>query len=259
MDLSGKAALVTGAAHRLGKAIALALARRGASIVVHYGRSAVAAEETVRELEALGVRAWPIAADLADPAAIEHLFAEVAARAGRLDVLVNCAASFEREAFDRITVEAWDRVLAVNVRAPFLCIQNAARLMRQHSAERGAPGAVISILDLSAELAWPGYAHHGAAKAGLAQLTRIAARELAPVVRVNAVELGAILPIAGESADTPEWRAIGERLPLRRTGEPRDVGAAVVFLAESDFITGVTLPVEGGEALIGAGHRPVPP
>lgn len=255
MDLNGKVALVTGAARRVGRAIALALAGRGAGIVLHYGRSAEAAEETAAAIRGLGVPVWPLRADLSRPEEIEALFAAADRQAGRLDVLVNSAASFERSGFDEITAGDWDRVLALNLRAPFLLTQQAARRMRARWRPGGEPALVVNLIDLSAALAWRGYAHHGASKAGLRHLTRLAARELAPAVRVNAVMPGAILPPPGLDGESEAWRETWRRLPLERPGSPEEVGRAVVFLAENDFITGVELPVEGGERLLGAAHR----
>ena len=255
MNLDGSVALVTGSARRLGKRIAFALARGGCRIVVHYGGSEEAAGATAEEIRALGVAAEPFGADLTRPAEIETLFERVGERFGRLDVLVNSAASFERGAFERIEVEEWDDVLALNLRAPFLCLQRAAALMRRQPRPGGSSAAVINIADLSGLVPWSGQAHHGASKAGLLHLTRLAARDLAPDVRVNAVVPGPILPPPGMTLEDPAWRRTVARLPLRRAGKPDEVGAAVAFLAESDFITGATLLVDGGESLLGAGHH----
>ncbi len=250
MSLSGKIALVTGAAHRVGRGIALALAREGAHLVLHYGRSAEAAQQTAVEVAALGVETLPVQADLAQPAAIERLFNTIRGRFGQLDVLVNSAASFERRPFDHITVSEWDAVLAVNLRAPFLCMQQAARLMHA-----GAGGAIVNIADLSGMHPWVEFAHHAASKAALIHLTRVAARELAPAIRVNAIVPGPILPPPGVSVDDAGWQAAIDRVPLRRAGSPEAVGQAVVYLAQSDFVTGQVLAVDGGEGLLGpAGH-----
>ena len=246
MKLAGGVSLVTGSARRLGKQIAVALAGRGSSIAVHHGASKEAAGETVGELRALGVEAAAFAADLARPAEIDGLFRQVADRFGRLDVLVNSAASFERGAFEAISAEEWDAVLGLNLRAPFLCLQRAIRLMRGAARSGAAPAAVVNIADLSGLVPWSDQAHHGASKAGLLHLTRLAARDLAPDVRVNAVVPGPILPPPGMDLGDPEWRRTVERLPLARAGEPAEVGAAVVFLAENDFITGTTLLGDGG-------------
>lgn len=253
MNLSGSVALVTGGAQRLGRAIALALAREGTSISLHYGASAGAAHQTAAEIAALGVEVEPFQADLADPAQITGLIDALEARFGRLDVLVNSAASFQKQSFAEITADDWDRVLAVNLRAPFLLSQAAARLMR--SAGRDAPALIVNLADLSGVHAWKGYAHHAVSKAGLIHLTKVAARELAPDVRVNAIVPGPILPPPGVDETSQRWREIAGRTPLGRAGTAEDVGRAVIFLAQGDFITGVILPVDGGEGLLGpVGH-----
>lgn len=251
MNLQGRTALVTGAAHRVGKAIALALAREGASVVVHYGRSADEAEVTAAEIRALGVEAWPIGADLADPEQIAALFEAVRGRVGRLDVLVNSAAGFKKQSLARIGVADWDAAMAVNLRAPFLCIQHAAPLLRASDRPAEVPGLVVNLCDLSGVFPWQGYIQHGVSKAGLLHLTRIAARELAPAVRVNALLPGAILPPPGVDPEGELWREIGSRNPLGRPGNPDLVGQTVVFLAQNDYITGAVLPVDGGEHLVG--------
>jgi pteridine reductase len=255
MNLDGSVSLVTGASRRLGRKIAITLARRGSRIALHYGNSGARAEATAAELRGLGVEAEPLAADLTRPTEIDRLFAQVGERFGRLDLLVNSAAGFERGSFDAIDVAEWDEVQALNLRAPFLCMQRAATLMRRQPRIDGVPGAIVNIADLSGLLAWSDQAHHGVSKAGLLHLTRLAARDLAPMVRVNAVIPGPILPPPGMSDEDPAWRATVERLPLRRAGDGSEVGEAVAFLATSDFVTGTTLLIDGGEHLLGAGHH----
>ena len=247
MDLRGKVALVTGGAHRLGKVIALALAQEGADVVIHYGRSAEKAHRTKAEIEAVGVKAITVTANLAEPGEIEAMFAAVESQWGRLDVLVNSAASFQRQAFEAVTVEDWDQVLAVNLRAPFLCSQHAARLMRKGNEQ----GLIVNLLDLSGVYPWMDHVQHGVSKAGLRHLTKIAARSLAPHVRVNALTLGAILPPAGVSKDSPGWQNLEASLPLQRAVDPQEVGRVVVSLAESNFITGAEVFLTGGEHLLG--------
>ncbi len=252
MDLSGKCALVTGAAHRLGKAMATALAGRGSNVIVHYGGSKDAAGRTAAELAELGIEAVPMGADLREPSEIEQLFAAVGDRFGRLDVLINSAASFEAAALEDISVEDWDRVMALNLRAPFLCSQKAAALMRRPRPDRGHDsGVIVNVSDLSAYRPWSGYAHHGVSKAGLVHLTLCSARELAPDIRVNCVVPGAILPPPGVDPGGEEWSRRGETVLLGRTGDPTRVADAVVALVENDFITGAALPVDGGERLLG--------
>lgn len=244
MNLTGSVALVTGAAHRLGRAIALALAREGASIALHYGGSADAAGQTRDEIAALGVGVRTFQADLADPAQIGPLVEAVLGHFGRLDVLVNSAASFRKQRFDAISADDWDAVMAVNLRAPFLLSQAAARVMQR-------PGLIVNITDLSGLNPWTGYAHHAVSKAGLVHLTKIAARELGPRIRVNTIAPGAILPPPGMDDNDPRWEALLDRTPMKRGGNPEDIGRAVVFLAKNDGLTGVVLPVDGGDNLRG--------
>ncbi len=255
MQLKDRVALVTGAAHRLGKAVATALAEEGCHLVVHYGTSKKEAMQTVDELSALGVEALALPADLSQAKEIEELFSRLETRFGKLDILVNSAATFQPQAHQSVSAEDWDRVMAVNLRAPFLCTQQAARLMLESRRQEDPPGLVVNMVDLSAVSAWPGYVQHGVSKAGLLHLTRIGARELAPGVRVNAILPGAVLPPPGLDADGMEWRRMGETLPVGRPGEPSQVGMTAVFLARNDFITGDVIFVDGGEHLLGAGHR----
>jgi len=253
MDLTHKVALVTGGAHRVGKAIALALAQAGANVVVHYGQSEAAAHETVREIKSRGVQALAVQADLADPAAITAMFETIRERFNRLDVLVNSAANFVKQPFDEVTVDDWKTVVQVNLRAPFFCTQHAARLMRAVRRPADQPAAIVNISDLAGVHPWHDFAAHGVAKAGLLHLTRITARELGPDIRVNAVIPGAILPPGNLSPDSTRWRQMGESVPLRRTGDPAYIAQTVVFLAHNDYITGASIPVDGGEHLIGIG------
>jgi NAD(P)-dependent dehydrogenase (short-subunit alcohol dehydrogenase family) len=255
MNLAGKVSLVTGGAHRVGRAIALALARAGSSVAIHYGSSEEAAQETAEDLRSLGVEAWTFQGDLSQPAAIRELLAEVGSSCPHLDVVVNSAASFKKRPFADIDAEEWNEVLAVNLRAPFLVTREAAPLLRASLRPTGEAAAVVNMVDLSATLPWPGYAHHGVSKAGLLHLTRQAARELGPQIRVNAIAPGAILPPPGMEADSEEWREVGHRLPVGTTGHPDQVGDTAVFLASNDFITGTVITVDGGEHLLGAGHR----
>jgi NAD(P)-dependent dehydrogenase (short-subunit alcohol dehydrogenase family) len=245
--LEGRRALVTGAGHRLGRAIALALAGAGADIVVHYRSSQKEAEDTAARVRSLGRDAELLRADLAHPDEVARLFERVVAGGRGLDVLVNSAASFEGAPFSEIDAAAWDAVMAVNLRAPFLCTRHAAPLLEASSP---GPGAVVNIADLSGLVPWRGFTHHSVSKAGLLHLTRAAAKELGPAIRVNAVVPGPILPPPGEDEDGEAWRRRGDRLPLKRTGQPEHVGAAVVFLAANDYITGEAIAVDGGEHLL---------
>jgi NAD(P)-dependent dehydrogenase (short-subunit alcohol dehydrogenase family) len=254
MNLESKVALVTGSARRVGKAIALALAREGASIVLHYGRSIEDAQQTQTELEELGVQVFPYSANLADPDQIVKMFESIRVYFGRLDVLVNSAASFTRQPFDEIELKDWVASLQVNLRAPFLCTQQAARLMRESEREAGETALIVNIADLSGVYPWKDYVQHGISKAGLLHLTKITARELAPDIRVNAVIPGAVLPPPGVSADSEAWQRAWSGVPLGRPGDPAHVGQTVVFFARNDYVTGVAINVDGGEHLVGPGN-----
>ncbi|HUG42576.1 MAG TPA: SDR family oxidoreductase, partial [Longimicrobiales bacterium] len=241
MSPHGKFALVTGAGHRVGRALALGLARAGASVAVHYNRSEADARETVRLAEARGVASFALRADLSDADACGALVAAAAQRLGGLDILVNSASLFESAAFDEITAEDWDRVQAVNVRAPFLLTRAAAPLLR---ARRGV---VVNIADLAGVQAWRRFAHHGVSKAALIHLTRVSARALAPEVRVNCIVPGTVLP--PEDYTEEEVRRAAERAALQRIGTPEDVVEALLFLVRSEFSTGSVVAVDGGRLL----------
>lgn len=261
MKLLDTVALVTGAGHRLGRAIAIRLAEAGCHVIVHYGRSREAAGATAEAVRERGREAVALPADLARPDDIETLFCAVQERFGRLDALVNSAASFDRRPFEEITVEQWDAVQAVNLRAPFLCSQHAACLMRETADRRdargepGAPGSIVNLGDLAGVTTWRGYAHHGVSKAALLHLTKASARELAPDVRVNAIVPGPILPPAGEDPESDAWQAKGDRVPLGRPGRPSHIADSVVFLSSNDYVTGEILFVDGGERLLAGGNR----
>ena len=255
-NLRGAVALVTGGGLRLGRGIAIALAAQGSDVVVHFGSSREAARQTAAELEAsYGVRSWALQADLANPQAIDELMAQVATVCQRLDLLVNSAATFLEAPLATTDAEDWDRVLAINLRAPHLLIKAGRELLATTAEKRQTTSAVVNIADLSGVVTWRDFGAHGVSKAGLLQLTRSAALELAPLIRVNAVVPGAILPPPGQSVDSASWQAVGERLPLGRPGQPSDVGQAVAFLASAPFVTGTLLFVDGGEQLVGSNKR----
>ncbi|NIR45192.1 MAG: SDR family oxidoreductase [Gemmatimonadetes bacterium] len=241
MDLDGRTALVTGAARRLGREIATALADAGSAVAVHHHASAGLARDVVADLHGRGVHADVFQADLTDPARIVALFAEVEAALGPIDVLVNNAAIFQQKPVLDITPEDWDAVLDLNLKAPFFCSQQAATQMDV----RG--GVIINIADIAAYQAWPGYAHHCVSKAGIVAMTRVLARALAPRIRVNAVAPGSVLP--PDELDRAGREELAEMTALKRLGAPEDVSRAVLFLVESDYITGETVVVDGGKML----------
>jgi len=236
MELAGKTALVTGAARRVGRAIALALAESGTDVIVHCNRSTDAGEATASDIRALGLQAMVARADLSEPDQIEAMFAPIE----RLDVLVNSAAVFERTPLDHLTADQWDGQFAVNARAAALCIRWAIPLLRS-----AGEGAIVNITDIAAEKAWAGYPAYCASKAALLALTKNAARALAGEnIRVNAVAPGVAL--WADDQDKAEAQAVLDQVPLKRAGSPEDIAAAVVFLAGHDYITGQTLRVDGG-------------
>ncbi len=238
--LQGRVALVTGAAKRIGRAVAVRLAEEGADVVVHYRGSKEEAVEAVAEIERLGRRAAAIQADLGDISQIKRLIAETGKQFGRLDILVNSAANFLPASIVSTTEQVWDASLGTNLKAPFFCAQAAAPLLKR------SRGAIINFADVGGLLAWTGYIPHCVSKAGVIMLTRCLAKELAPEVRVNAIAPGTItMP-----GDPPEWeQEFIKRAPLRRSGKPSDVAETVVFLVRSEFITGQVIVVDGGRTL----------
>jgi NAD(P)-dependent dehydrogenase (short-subunit alcohol dehydrogenase family) len=237
MDLTGKVALVTGAAHRLGRAIALTLSRAGADITLHYGRSEDAAKGTASEIDALGRRVELLQCDLRDPDAIETMFARVRDRFGKLDVLVNSAGVYYPTPIDELSADQWDSIHAVNARAPALCIRHATPLMSEG-------GAIVNISDVAATKGWGGYPAYCASKAALEGLTRSAAKALAPRnIRVNAVAPG--IAMWSEQDSEESRKAVLAQVPMKRPGTPDDIANAVRFLATADYITGQVLRVDG--------------
>lgn len=238
MELEGKVALVTGAGRRLGRAIALALARAGADLAVHYNRSEQAAEQSAGEIRRLGRRAELLAADLADPRQIADMFAAVGEAFGRLDVLVNNAAVYERTPIETLTAEQWDAHFAVNARAPALCIRHALPLMLDGAA-------VVNIADSGAEKGWGGFAAYCASKAAIESLTRSTARALAARnIRVNAVAPG-VAEWQQHISDKVKQKVLAQ-IPMKRAGTCGDVAEAVLFLIRSGYVTAQTLRVDGG-------------
>lgn len=240
-----RVALVTGGAARLGRAITLGLAEAGYDVLVAFGSSRDAATETAAAVESLGRACAVVQADLRRPEAAETLAAAARDHFGRLDLLVNSAASFHPRPLLEVDATEWDEVMALNVRAPHLLVRACAGMLRT------ARGSVVNITDLSAFQAWTVYPHHAVSKAALAHLTRVQARALAPEVRVNAIAPGAVLP--PEEWPPERWDALASRAVLKRTGSPDDVVEAVLYLARASFVTGHVLPVDGGRLLGPAG------
>ncbi|GBC98855.1 Glucose 1-dehydrogenase 4 [bacterium HR17] len=243
MELRGKVALVTGAAKRLGRAIALALGERGAHVAVHYRSSEREAMETAGALQTLGVRALPFRADLTDEAQVQMMMREVATAFGGLDILVNNAAVFERTPFDQLTAAQWRTTLESNLTSVFLCCRYAAEWLRQ-----GDGGVIVNISDTAALRPWTEFLPYCVAKAGVLVLTQGLAKALAPQVRVNCVALGTVLP--PENMDADVWRAtMSAKTLLGRLGTPDEVVQAVLFCIACDYLTGAVIPLDGGRFL----------
>jgi len=241
-SLSGKVALVTGAAKRIGRSIALRLASEGADVVVNYRGSKHEADEVVAQIIVMGRRAVAVQADVAKRAEVSALFAAVEKEFGRLDVLVNNVGMFFAAKFEDLTDEQWDGILDTNLKSQFLCCQAAAPLLR-----RSGQGRIVNFASLGGLLAWPSYTHYCVSKAGVIMLTRCLARALAPEITVNAIAPGTI----SFDGDAPNLAEDFIRIaPLHRTGTAKDIDDAVVFLAQSAFVTGQVIVVDGGRSLV---------
>lgn len=239
LPFEGRVALVTGAARRIGRSIALKLAAEGADVVVNYRSSKTDAEQLVAEITSGGRRALVWQADVSRRDEVVGMLAAVERTFGRLDILVNNAGIFFPAKFEQLTEDQWDTILDTNLKSQFLCAQAAAPLLK-----RTGRGRIINLSSLGGLLAWPLYTHYCVSKAGVIMLTRCLARALAPEITVNSVAPGTI-NFPGEPPDEDYVR----RAPLRKTGTAEDIAGTVAFLAQSDFITGQVFVVDGGRAL----------
>ncbi len=238
--LTGQTALVTGAAKRIGRAIALRLAKGGANVAITYRDSQAEAENTVRELAALDVDALAIRCDLREPEEITQAVASVIEEFGELDLLVNNAGAFASEALEKISVDQWDGMFATNTRAPFLVAQAA------YPHLRASRGRIINIGSLGGIHPWATHAHYCTSKAALHMLSQTMAKAWAPEISVNCVAPGMI--VQGEVGAAYEQFA--QKTPMQRNGSAEDVAAAVFFFATAPhFITGQLLAVDGGLGL----------
>lgn len=241
--LRGQVALVTGAGRRIGREIALTLAREGTDVIVNYGKARAAAEVTASEIRNLGVRSLAVQADVARPAQVMRMFQRIERGFGRLDILVNNAGIFFPARWDKLTEKDWDRILGVNLKGAFFCAQAAAKLMLKRKR-----GRIINISSLGGIQAWPGYMHYCSSKAANIMLTRCLARALSPHIQVNSVAPGTIL-FPGEKR-TPEIRKIIAATPLKKAGTAEDIVQMVLHLAvNGDFITGQVFIVDGGKSI----------
>jgi pteridine reductase len=235
-------ALVTGAAKRVGRAIALELARAGHDIAIHHRASPEEAQSVAAQIRALGRRAVVVHADLVVAGEVAALFRSVDEAFGRLDVLVNCAAVFRRTPVESLTEADFDFHVAANLKAPYLCCLEAAPRMKASGR-----GCIVNITDVAAERPFRSHVPYCVSKAGLDMLTKSLAKALAPAITVNAVAPGTVLFRDDESDD--DRRRVIARIPQGRIGTPEDIARAVRFLVESPHVTGVTLAVDGGRSL----------
>lgn len=243
MDVAGRCAVVTGGGVRVGREICLALARRGASVVVNYNTSAEAAKLVCREIQEMGASAIAVQANVSRSMDVVALGRAAKSAFGDVAVLVNNAAIYPRTPLVSLTESDWDSCIDTNLKGPFLCCLEFGRAM----VEAGG-GAIVNIADWAAYRPYADYLPYLTAKGGVITLTKAFARELAPKVRVNAVAPGPVAPPADLSADEVEASRSGTL--LGRWGSPADIASAVLFLVEgSDFVTGAVLPVDGGRLI----------
>lgn len=245
MNPSGKTALVTGGAVRVGKAITLALARAGANVVINYNSSATAAEQTAAEARALGVGALAVQANIANNQQVRAMVNAAAERFGSVDILVNSASLWQATPFPMDDVSGWQQVISVLINGSFYCANAVAPLMLTKGE-----GAIVNIIDLAAFEPWPDFMAHSVGKSALLALSRQLALELAPTVRVNAVAPGPVLPPPDYSADMITRTAA--KTLLDRWGTPDDVAEAVLYFVRANYVTGEVLAIDGGERF---GHR----
>ncbi|MGK2961434.1 MAG: SDR family NAD(P)-dependent oxidoreductase [Gemmatimonadaceae bacterium] len=240
MRKPGDIALVTGAGHRLGREFALALGARGASVAVHYNVSGDEARTTVEKIVEAGGTAQLFQSDLTRPDGPHTLIDAVIRDIGPPTILVNSAAVMERTPFGEVSVDAWEKIFALNLRAPFFLAQAAARVM--------PPGSVIiNISDLAAYETWPDYIPHSVSKAAILRMTESLARVLGPGIRVNSIAPGAVL--VPEDWDAEKSARFADSTPLRTLGEPADAVGAMLYLLDAKFVTGETIVVDGGRRI----------
>src|SRR6202166_5142653 len=248
--LHGKTALVTGAARRLGRASALALAEAGADVAITFRNSAREARETVVDLSGFGVRAFALRCDVTDEASVRAMMKDVGRELGRIDILVNNAANYEAVEFEKLTVRQWDAIFASNTRGPFLVSREALKWMRR-KRDKGTSSVeakIINMGSLGGLKPWATNAHYCSSKAALHMLTKVMAKALAPEIAVNAVAPGMI--DLGEKSAAGFMRRMAKQTPMRRNGRGEEIAKAVLFFATApQFITGQILTVDGGLGL----------
>ena len=242
-SLAGKKVLITGAARRIGRAIALRLADAGADVAFTYLHSEADAEKLVAQIGRLDRHAFAVRCDITDERSGQETIKEVVREMGDIDVLVNNAALYETVPFEEITLQQWDRMFASNVRGPFLISRAALGTLRKRQ------GRIINLGSLGGLRPWASHAHYCASKAALTMLSQVMAKALAPDISVNCVAPGMI--DTGENPASKTLKHFAEKTPMRRNGTNEDVAEAVLFFAAAPkFITGQTLVVDGGLGLV---------
>ena len=240
--LAGKIVLVTGAAKRLGRAIALTAARSGADVAITYLESERESRGLVGELSALGRSALAVRCDVTDEMSVREMVREVAGELGGIDVLVNNAANYETAAFEKLTVAQWDAIFASNTRGPFLVSREALPYLRKRE------GRIVNMGSLGGLRPWATHAHYCSSKAALHMLTKVMAKALAPQIAVNSVAPGMI--DLGEKSAAAFMRRMAKQTPMRRNGSADEIAATVMFFATAPhFVTGQILAVDGGLGL----------
>jgi NAD(P)-dependent dehydrogenase (short-subunit alcohol dehydrogenase family) len=247
--LQGKTALVTGAARRLGRASALALAQAGADVAITFRNSVREAQETIVDISALGVRAFALRCDVTDEASVRAMMKEAGRELGRIDILVNNAGNYETVEFEKLTVQQWDAIFASNTRGPFLVAREALKWMRRkRPGMKRVEAKIINMGSLGGLRPWATHAHYCSSKAALHMLTKVMAKALAPDFAVNAVAPGMI--DLGEKSAAAFMRRMAKQTPMRRNGRGEEIAEAVLFFATApQFITGQILAVDGGLGL----------
>ena len=242
MDIQNSIVLITGAAIRVGRSIALYLAKKGANIAFSYYLESEPWQKTLNEIKDCGVEAVAIQTDIRYADQARAMVKAAMDKFGRIDVLVNSASIWLKAPFLEISEQDWDTALDVNLKGPFITSQAVARHMLDQKR-----GVIINITDLSAFQVWSGYAHHAASKAGLVSITKTMALELAPYIRVNAIAPGTVLLPDNASDEKIKWAV--NYSALKRVGSPEDVARLIEFLIENEFITGSTYFVDGGRSI----------
>jgi pteridine reductase len=234
-------ALVTGGAHRLGRAFALALARMGYDIVLHYNHSSEQADQTAAELRALNVNVTLVQADLTDSSSFNFLLSSLDQIVHPLRILINSAARMSRADVRTLSADEWDATFDLNLRAPFLLAQQAAKRMT-------SGGLIVNVTDVAAQKAWTGFPAYTVSKAALESLTKVLARAFAPSIRVNAIAPG--LALRADDLPEDQWQKLIDKTPLRRAAALEEISGALEFLLKNEYITGQTIVVDGGYSLV---------